>query len=113
MLLTMAVRTIPFDSGQEQGVDRSLLSGRFSLVRNGVLARDGQLRPRPAYTALGSTAYGSGSAVVYDLMPFNDRLLALGDIIGRGYPTDVLEFVEDGAAAWRPTVPSATFPRLP
>src|SRR5688572_9807578 len=109
----MAVRTIPFDSGQEQGVDRALLSGRFSLVRNGILARDGQLRPRPPLTALGATAYGTGSAVVYDLVSFNGRLLALGDVIGRGYPTDVLELTEGGAAAWRPTVPSATFPRLP
>lgn len=109
----MAVRTIPFDAGQEQGVDKALLSGRFSLVRNGVLSRDGQLRPRPAFTALPVTAYGTGSFVAYDLASYNDRLLALGDVMGLGYPTDIAEYVEGGAAAWRPSVPSPTVPRLP
>lgn len=109
----MAVKTIPFDAGQEQGIDKSLLSGRFSLVRNGVLSRDGQLRPRPAFTALAATAYGTGTFVAYDLASYNDRLIALGDVMGLGYPTDVAEYIEGAAAAWRPTVPSPVVPRLP
>jgi hypothetical protein len=110
----MAVRTIPFDAGQQQGIDRALLSGKFSLVRNGVLSRDGQLRPRPAYTAIPDTAYGDSSTTVaiYDLFSYNDRLVAFGDVLDRGYPTDVFEYV-DGAQAWRGTVVNPTFPRLP
>lgn len=109
----MAVRTIPFDAGQDQGIEKALLSGRFSLVRNGVLSREGQLRPRPAYTALASTSYGTGTFVAYDLVSYNDRLVALGDVLGVGYATDVFELVEGGAAQWRPTVPSPVVPRLP
>lgn len=110
----MAVRTIPFDAGQQQGIDKALLSGQFSLVRNGVLLRDGQLRPRPAYTALPTTTYGTGGFVAYDLASLNDRLVALADALARGYATDLFEYLDDsGAAAWRPTVVSPTAPRLP
>lgn len=109
----MAVRTIAFDQGQNQGIESKLLDGSFSLVRNGVLAIDGQLRPRPGFTALATTVYGSGSFVAYDLFSYGERLCAFGDSMGAGYATDIFELVEDGAAAWHPTVPSPTVPRLP
>jgi hypothetical protein len=109
----MTVRTILFDQGQNQGIDRSLLDGRFSLVRNGVLSRDGQLRPRPGYTALPDTLYGSGTFVAYDLFAYGERLVAFGDSMGMGYPTDLFEYVTGGAAAWRGTTPNPTHIRLP
>src|SRR6187551_3483408 len=109
----MAVRTIAFDQGQNQGIESKLLDGGFNLVRNGVLAIDGQLRPRPGFTALASTVYGSGSFVAYDLFSYGERLCAFGDSTGAGYATDIFELVDGAAAAWHPTVPSPTVPRLP
>lgn len=109
----MAVRTIPFDQGQNQGIEPKLLDGQFSLVCNAVLAIDGQLRPRPGFTAFATTVYGSGSFVAYDLFSYGDRLCAFGDSMGAGYATDIFELVEGGAAAWHPTVSSPTVARLP
>lgn len=97
---------IPFDAGQHQGIDKRLLpSGTFALLENGQLDRDGRIRSRPGFTALGTTPYGSGTVVLYDLVAYNDRLLALGDRVGVGFPTDLFELVQGGAAVWRPTVP--------
>jgi hypothetical protein len=114
------VATIPFDSGQQQGVDAKLLpDGQFSLIVNGVLARDGQIRPRPAYTALGNGVYGEGGLIAYDLFSYNDRLCALADVAtvalptGRGFPTDLYELVEGGSEEWRASSPGAAHIRLP
>src|ERR1043165_5255391 len=104
----MPVTIVPFDSGQHQGIADNLLpSGQFALVQNGQLARDGQMRTRPGFTALGTTVYGSGSFVGYDLYSYNDRLLALGDRLSKGFPTDVFEYTQGaGAAVWKPSDPS-------
>lgn len=111
----MQETVIPFDSGQHQGIDKRLLpSGTFALLENGQLDRDGRIRSRPGFSAIAATTYGSGTMVAYDLATFNDRLVALGDRLSKGYPTDLFEYTQGaGAAAWRPTSPDVDAIRLP
>ncbi len=108
----MAVITIPLDSGINEGVDPRLMpQGKLRRVQNARLARDGQLRVRPGYSVLPATSYGAADMVAYDLVAYNDRLLALGDCLGLGYgyPTDVLALLDSGAAArWTPTTQLST-----
>lgn len=111
----MQETVIPFDSGQHQGIDKRLLpSGTFALLENGQLDRDGRIRSRPGFSAIAATTYGSGTHVAYDLATYNDRLLALGDRLSKGFPTDLFEYTQGaGAAAWRPTTPDVDVIRLP
>lgn len=103
----MAVITIPLDSGINEGVDPRLMpAGKLRRVQNARLSRDGQLRVRAGYTALSATTYGAQPMVAYDLIAYDDRLLALGDCLDtpRGFPTDILALAPAGAAArWTPT----------
>lgn len=108
--------TIPFSGGQDTTVDKHLAGlSKFRSVINGRLDADGRLVSRPGYTALPVTAYGSGNHVAYDLFDLDGRLCSLGDRRGDGHPTDVFEYVEGAAAAWKPsgTTSATDVPRLP
>ncbi len=102
----MAIKaiTIPFSGGQDSTIDRRLAGlGKFRAITNGRLDADGRMVSRPNYTQLGTTTYDTGTFVAYDLFELDGRLCALGDRFALGYPTDVYEFVDSGAAAWRPS----------
>lgn len=112
----MALRpiVIPLDGGHDTSVDKRLAGlARFRTVVNGRLDADGRVRSRPRYQALATTTYGTGTFAAYDLFELDGRLCALGDRLSRGFPTDVFEYVNSGAA-WRPTdTVGSTIPRLP
>lgn len=95
---------LPFLRGQDEGVDPKLLNavapqGTLKRAVNVRLRKDGRLGTRRDYDALAMTAY-SGTLVAFDLVNFDGRLCALGDTKGRGYPSDVYEFVSAGGPAW-------------
>lgn len=105
------VLTIPLDSGINESTDKRLLpDGQLRRVVNVRLARNGQLRVRPGYTARAATVYGSGSLVAYDVCSYNDRLIAIGDRMGKGFPTDLFSFVAAAQVAneWVGTTQDAT-----
>lgn len=115
----MALRpiVIPLDGGHDTTVDKRLAGlARFRSVVNGRLDADGRVVSRPRYQQLGTTTFGSGTFAAYDLFDLDGRLCALGDRLGRGYPTDIFEYVNAGVA-WRPTDSTdpagGVIPRLP
>lgn len=111
----MPLTTFPLASGENDSVDSKLLpDGLVRRAENVVLQRDGRMSIRPAFSALGTTTYGTGTFVGYDLAEYRGRVVALGDRLGLGLPTDVFELQPDGSArAWRPSDPDGAYPRLP
>lgn len=111
----MAKTTVIFDQGMNEGGDKRLLkTGQPRAIVNGRISRDGQIRIRPGYTAIAVPSYGTGNVVAYDLATYDDRLIALGDRLARGYPTDLFEYVPNGgAASWKPSDYQTSYPRLP
>lgn len=114
----MAIRatTIPFSGGQDTTIDKHLAGlTKFRQVVNGRLDADGRIVARAGYTALPQTCYGSGSHIAYDLFELDGRLCSLGDRRALGHPSDVFEYVEGAAAAWKSTSVTsvAETPRLP
>ncbi len=112
--MAVQVVTIPLNTGCHEETDIRVLSdGRLRTVRNGRLDREGRLRVRAGYTAIHPGTYGSGSAdlVAYDLFSFRGRLVALGDRLGKGFATDLFEYVGE-AESWRSqaTATSYTIP---
>src|SRR6187399_2472353 len=112
--MAVQVVTIPLNTGCHEETDIRVLSdGRLRTVRNGRLDREGRLRVRAGYTAIHPGTYGSGSAdlVAYDLFSFRGRLVALGDRLGKGFATDLFEYVDE-AESWRSqaTATSYTIP---
>lgn len=108
--------TIPFSGGQDTTIDKRLAGlGKFRRLENGRLDADGRIVARAGYTALATTVYGTGAFDCYDLFELDGRLCALGDRFSEGHPTDVFEFVEGAAAAWKGTgtTSSGDVPRLP
>jgi hypothetical protein len=89
-------------------------SGTLRRAENCEMLQDGALRVRPGYTALGLTTYGLDSAAEftpYDLHKHRENLVALGDSLGFGYPTDVFQYLDGVANSWRPT--AAEFGEVP
>lgn len=112
----MPIRTFPFNSGVQQGVDIRLLpDGMLADAVNVELDRQGRMVVRPGYTAVATTVYGTGTLVAFDLFTLNDRLFAMGDAHSYGFPCDIYELLPTGGAArWRPTsTNNANSPRLP
>lgn len=106
----MSVTTeLRFDGGANEHVARRVLPEGKLLrrVTNMRLTRDAELAQRPNYTALPTTTYSANALVAHDLASYGDRLVALGDQTGRGFPTDLFEFVSS-AAAWRATMGAST-----
>lgn len=112
----MAVKatTVPFSGGQDSTVDKHLAGlGKLRTAINARLDADGRIVVRAGYTALGVTTYGVGNHVAYDLFELDGRLCSLGDRRGDGHATDVFEFVEGGAATWKPTAPTGSVADVP
>lgn len=101
----MAKRVIelPFLRGQDEGVDQKLLAevapkGTLARAVNVRLRKDGRLGMRRDYTSLTMTS-SAGTLVAADVINFDGRLCALGDSNGRGYPSDIYEYV-NASVAW-------------
>lgn len=107
----------PFVGGAETGTDRAVLAdGKLADAQNCELDRLGRLRVRAGYTAQPTTTFrGAQALVAYDLFALNDRLFALADANGRGFPNDIFEYFGTGlAATWKPTsTTNGTLARLP
>ncbi len=109
----MPLQVFPFTGGLNQHVDVRLLpDGVLANAVNCELDRIGRVVGRAKYTAQATTTYDSGTLTAYDLFSVDDRLFALGDRLGLGFPTDVYERVENGAKAWAPTT-RINDPRIP
>ena len=114
--MAIKVTQVPFSGGQDTTIDKHLAGlTRFRRIANGRLDADGRIISRAGYTALAQTCYGSGSHVCYDLFEVDGRLCSLGDRRSLGHPSDVFEYVEGAAAAWKSTsvVSTPDVPRLP
>ncbi len=110
----MPLQLIPFASGLRGDIDPRLLpDGSLADAVNVEMDREGRMVGRARYQAIATTTYGSGTFVAYDLFSVGDRLFALGDRAGLGYPTDVFEYAVGAAAAWTPSDRSSTRNRLP
>lgn len=100
---------IPFDAGQDEGADRLLVpDGRFAMLRNCRLARDGRLEVRPAYTALANTVHdpinGTTTVVPFDLATFRDRLIMFGApsaATAPVFPREIYTLVQTSAGVWK------------
>lgn len=109
----MPLQVFPLTGGMNQAVDVRLLpDGVLANAVNCELERIGRIVGRAKYTAQAVTSYDSGNLTAYDLFSVDDRLFAIGDRLGFGFPTDIFERVENGAAAWAPTYRGGTA-RLP
>ena len=94
---------VPFIRGQDEGVDSKLLSevapkGTLARAVNVRLRKDGRLGMRRDYDSLSMTST-AGTLVASDVLNFDGRLCALGDSLGRDYPSDIYEFV-NGSVPW-------------
>src|SRR5688572_26152741 len=114
-MATVPISIIPLVGGINSHVDTRLLpDGALADAVNVEADRQGRLVGRAKFSAQAATVYGSGTLFAYDLFQYNDRLLALGDAPGYGFPCDIWEYVSGGAARWRPTSSAnSTTPRLP
>lgn len=100
----MALQLFPLTGGLNQQIDARLLpDGVLANAVNCELTRVGRVQARAKYTALAATSYDTATLTAYDLFSVDDRLYALGDRLGKGWPSDVFEYVNGGAAAWSPT----------
>ena len=71
----MATRVfdLPFTEGVDEGVDRLVLpDGKFRIMQNARMARDGRVEARAAYVALGRDTYLStiGRMYTFDITTF-------------------------------------------
>lgn len=71
---------IPFNDGQDEGIDRFLLpEGKFRLLQNCRLDRDGRLNVRPNYAQLTTNTLPNNLGLVaFDLATHQENLIALG-----------------------------------
>jgi hypothetical protein len=100
----MALQLFPLTGGLNQQIDARLLpDGVLANAVNCEMTRVGRLQARAKYTALAATSYDTSTLTAYDLFSVDDRLYALGDRLGKGWPSDIFEYVNGGAAAWAPT----------
>lgn len=111
----MPITLFPFNGGINSHIDRRLLpDGALADATNVELDRQGRLSGRAKFTAQAMTAYTSGTLVAYDLFSLNDRLFAIGETAGNGFPGDIFEYLPSGLAKqWRPSAPDALTTRLP
>jgi hypothetical protein len=107
---------IPFVGGQREDIDRKLLpAGYLTRAKNVRLRKDGRWGVRYGDTAVTLTSNLAGTLVPQDLIPFDDRLHALGDANSAtpaAPATDIHEFVEHAQFAWKASDPDALHARL-
>lgn len=71
--------TVPFNAGQNEGVDRTSLDpAELRALYDGRLTRDGRIEVRPSYAALSSSTVRGLGLNAYDLCSYQNNLVALG-----------------------------------
>jgi hypothetical protein len=105
------VVNIPLSLGLAQRFDPKIAPlGVLAVAKNLRVAQDGRLVSRTGYQALSSIST-KGTTQFYDLHEYRQRLIALGDGGGDGYPTDLFEYTGvagSSAAVWHSTDQSGT-----
>ncbi len=94
------ITRIRLDGGTDQSSAKRVMpeSGPLRRVTNMRLSRDGELEVRPGYAAMARTTYGGSNLVAYDLVNYNERLIAIGT---NGGARRLYEFVDQSLAAWK------------
>lgn len=102
---------IPFNDGQDESADKVYLpEGKFRLIQDMRLARDGRLEVRPGYRAISMVDPNLGTLVALDITTYRGRLTALtneGSI--NGFPAHLSMYVSPNAEVWE-SVPAGPFP---
>lgn len=112
----MPIQVFPF-GGMSQSKDPRLTpDGVLIRSNNCEILTDGALRVRPGYQALPLSCYGliASTFTPFDLVSYGEDLVAFGDALGYGFPTDLFMLLDAAAPfRWRPTVTnSVERPRL-
>jgi hypothetical protein len=100
-----------FNDGQDESADKiALPEGKFRLMQNCRLTRDGRVEPRQNYVSLTNVTGAAGGAgnrfTAFDLTTFRNRLIALGTQDSAGAPAvyarQLLTYVNDSQFVWLP-----------
>jgi hypothetical protein len=102
---------IPFNDGQDESADKVFLpEGKFRLIQDMRLDRDGRLEVRPGYRAINMNDPDVGDLTAADITTYRGRLIALSS---RGSfsqnPAHISAYVSPAAERWE-TVPAGPFP---
>lgn len=101
--------SIPLNFGVNTALDRKIAPFGWLKSATNLRIRDrGQLGPRNGFAALDMTSVSGEEVYVYDLFEYKNRLCALGDEGGNGYPTEVFEYINQSQGAWRSSDPEKT-----
>lgn len=108
---------VVFTQGQDESADKiALPEGKFRLMQNARLTRDGRVEPRTNYVSLGrnSVHATSGRFYAFDLATYQDNLMALGTIdsgsFTPAYPRQLFTYI--GAQGWAPQL-NSQYDQLP
>ncbi len=107
---------MPFLEGQHQEVDPKILpDGYLSACKNVRLRKDGRFGVRADFDAIGNTTQNTAPLVPYDLIGFDEGLLAIGD--GNGFsgdtaPWDIAALTSTTPSTWRMTSQTGGFTRI-
>lgn len=110
------VKEFPFLEGQHQEVDAKILpDGYLSACKNVRLRKDGRFGVRADFDAVANTTQNAAALVPYDLIGFDETLLAIGD--GNGFsgdtaPWDIAALISTTPATWRLTSQAGAFTRI-
>lgn len=105
----MRIVSLPFSLGRADRVDPKVAPlGVLATAKNLRVRKDGRLASRNGYELQAATTR-NGTLVAYDVTSYRQRLVAMGNDTGDGYPTDLFEFVNvAGTQVWRPTDDSSS-----
>lgn len=108
----MATRIIeiPLNEGQDESVDRVLLpDGKFRVLQNCRLSRDGRIEPRPLYTAIPLTLIDGGTLVPFDLAAYQDALICMGSTsVNDSAPSNLFTRINQAQGEWKTCTSAAT-----
>jgi len=97
-----------FNDGQDESADKiALPDGKFRLLQNARLERDGRVAPRQNYVSLTNTVNVAGTRFrAFDLVPYQDRLMAIGTQDGVTYTpvygNQLFTYVNNAQSVWLP-----------
>lgn len=97
--------SIPLAFGINQSQDAKIAP--FGYLKNATnlrIKQRGQLGVRNGFSPLVMSS-GSATMVAYDLFAYKNRLCAMGDDQGNGYPTEIFEYINQAQAAWKSSDP--------
>lgn len=102
---------IPFNDGQDESADKVFLpEGKFRLLQDCRLARDGRLEPRAGYRSVSMLSATVGDISASDITTYRGRLVALCDISASlRSPLHLATYVAPNPETWE-VVPAGPFP---